>query len=78
MIEITDRKYKSKAYSRMMEDEAWQDLEQYAKNEQTASLKRIDDKPAADLSINSVCEERGFRKGILKILQHANECRNGI
>jgi hypothetical protein len=62
----------------MMNMDAWKDLEEWASNERDASIKRVDDRAASDLNIGTVCEERGIRKGILKIIQHANQCKEGI
>lgn len=68
----------SKAYASMMQMDAWKDLERYAEDEREMSMKRIDDKSARDLSLGEVCEERGIRKGILKVLQHAELRKEGI
>lgn len=65
-------------YTQMMETPAWKNLVAYAENERDASIKSIDDKSAADLNINVVCEQRGIRKGIFKLIQHAEQCRDGV
>lgn len=65
-------------YAAMMNMAAWSDLVAYAEAERDASIKSIDDKSAADLNINVVCEQRGIRKGIFKLIQHAEQCREGV
>ncbi len=62
----------------MMQSEAWQDLEKYANEERELSMKRMDAKSASDLSLGEVCEERGIRKGIFRVIQHAEFCREGV
>jgi flagellar motility protein MotE (MotC chaperone) len=59
------------AYSAMMQSEAWKDLENFANGERESSMKRMDTKNASDLVLGEVCEERGIRKGIFKVIQHA-------
>lgn len=66
------------AYASMMQMDAWKDLERFAILERDASAKRIDDKPASELNLGSVCEERGIRKGLFKIIKHAEQCREGV
>jgi hypothetical protein len=66
------------SYSAMMQTDAWKDLEKYALNERELSVNKIDAKSAADLSLGEVCEERGIRKGIFKIMQHAAFRKEGI
>lgn len=65
-------------YTSMMGTPAWKNLVAYAENERDASIKSIDDKNASDLNINVVCEQRGIRKGIFKLIQHAEQCREGV
>lgn len=66
----------AQAYELMMHSDAWKDLEKFMLDEKDASMKRVDSKAAADLTIGEVCEERGIRKGILKIFRHINERKN--
>ena len=73
-----EKKSMSSAYHSMMVTDAWQDLVAYAKSEIESSYKRMDSKSATELRIGDVCEERGIRKGLLKILQHADFKREGI
>lgn len=73
-----DKKALADAYNSMMNLGAWKDLEKYAEDERFMSMRRIDDKSAANLSLGEVCEERGIRKGIFKILQHAQQRAEGI
>jgi hypothetical protein len=72
------KKALANAYAIMMQTDAWKDLERYAIAERDASAKRIDDKPASDLNLGTVCEERGIRKGIFKLIQHAEFCKEGV
>lgn len=72
------KKAMSNAYHSMMAMEAWQDLTAYAKQERELSLKRMDSKSAAELTLGEICEECGIRKGLLKILQHAEFKREGV
>lgn len=78
MFPGTKKKSLADAYANMMEMDAWKELEEYARNEKQASLSRMDSKSTRDLSIGEVCEEIGIRKGIAKILRHAEDCRGGI
>jgi hypothetical protein len=73
-----DRKSLAGAYTHMMTLDAWKDLEKWAMEEEQYSMKRQDDKPAKDLVFAEVCEERGYRKGIKKILDHAAQRKEGI
>lgn len=73
-----EKKARMNNYGAMMNMEAWKDLVRYAESERDVSIKSIDDKNAADLNINIVCEQRGIRKGIFKIIQHAEQCREGV
>lgn len=61
----------------MMETDAWKDLEEYIKEQRESSMKMIDNKSAKDLSLGEVCEERGIRKGLIKILNHAQTRKDG-
>lgn len=65
-------------YSVMMEMPAWKDLERYAKEEKDASFRREDSKTATNLSLNEVCEERGIRKGMERLLRYAEEKKEGV
>ncbi len=73
-----ERKQWQVAYDAMMQSDAWKDLERYADDQRQASMLRTDTKPAAGLSLGEVCEERGIRKGIVKIIQHAQFRQQGI
>ncbi len=72
------KKHLAGVYAAMMASEAWADLVRYADSERELSMKRIDDTSAADLSLGHVCEERGVRKGLMKLIQHAEYCKEGI
>lgn len=73
-----DKKAHTDAYRTLMNMDAWKDFEQFANAEVDASRKREDSKHASDLTIGYVCEERGIRKGILKLIQHAEQKREGV
>lgn len=73
-----EKKSLQSAYQSMMYSAAWLDLERYASDERDASIKRVDDKNASDLNLGSVCEERGIRKGIFKIIKYAQQRGEGV
>lgn len=77
-IKTEEKKALADAYNSMMMTSAWKDLERYADGEKESSMKRMDSKSASTLSLGEVCEERGLRKGISKIIDHAKQCREGI
>lgn len=60
------------AYAEMMNSLAWKDLEAWALDERERSMKSVDSIAAKDLSINHVCEERGYRNGIKKLIDQAH------
>lgn len=72
------KKSLSNEYTIMMNTPAWKHLEKYAHDEREMSMKRVDVKAASDLSLGEVCEERGIRKGILKLIQYADQCKEGV
>lgn len=78
MIDEFNAKSLADSYQLMMKLPAWKDLEAYAESEQLASVLRSDSKAASDLNINFICEERGIRKGIKKIMLHAIQRTEGI
>lgn len=65
-------------YVALVTSEAWKDIEEYIKNEIDLSMRRVDDKPASDLNLGVVCEERGIRKGLLKILRYVETKAEGV
>ncbi len=73
-----EKKAMASAYRQMMQLPAWKDLEKYCAGERDASMKRMDVKPATDLSLGEVCEERGIRKGIHKVIMHALQRCEGV
>lgn len=75
-METTQKNGLAHAYEIMTQSEAWKDLEKFMLDEKDSSMKRIDNKSAMDLTLGEVCEERGIRKGILKIFRHVNERKN--
>lgn len=78
MFRTEERKNLAKAFELMMSMEAWKVLEDYSARECESSMQRMDSKSASILSLGEVCEERGFRKGIRKILKYAKDCKEGI
>lgn len=66
------------AYASLLQTSAWKDLIEYAREEQKKSMERVDSKAASELNIGTVCEERGIRKGIFKIIQYAEQRAEGI
>lgn len=73
-----ERKQLADNYAAMMQMPAWADLQSYLLEERESSVKRSDVKSAAELTIGEICEERGIRKGLNKILQHALFRKEGI
>lgn len=73
-----ERQRRAGNYAAMMSSEAWKDLEKWAKEESAASHQRMDDTAASELNLAVICEERGLRKGIEKLLKHADYCRAGV
>jgi len=78
MFGSDEKKALSDLYKVMMNGDAWKDLERFAEQERERSVKRFDDKSASQVTLCEVGEERGIRKGIYKILQHAQQRRDGI
>ena len=78
IVTSEEKRTLANAYALMMASDAWLDLERFMIEERTSSMRRIDDKSAASLSLGEVCEERGIRKGIIKILQHAAQRKEGV
>lgn len=54
---------------------AFLQLEAWAQDQSEISMRSIDSISAKDLSVNHVCEERGYRKGLKKIFEHARFVR---
>ena len=73
-----EKKALAGAYKALMVMPGWIDLEKYAEEERDSSMKRVDSKSANDLSLGYVCEERGIRKGIAKLIQYAKQNAEGI
>jgi hypothetical protein len=73
-----EKKSLASAYRSMMQTPAWKDLEIFANTERDASIRSIDVKNACDLNINTVCEQSGIRKGISRIIQHAQQRSEGV
>lgn len=68
----------SDLYRVMMNMDAWKDLERYAEAERMKSVERSDMKSAANLTLSEICEERGIRKGMQKLIQYALQKGEGI
>ena len=75
---MVDRKPLANAYAQMMDSPAWKDLEKWAMDESDRSMKAQDAKPAVEMIINEVCEERGYRNGLRRLIQHASQRKEGI
>lgn len=73
-----EKKALADSYALMMTLPAWKDLDVFARSEHDGSVKREDSKSARELTLGEVGEERGIRKGILKILKHAEQRREGV
>lgn len=67
-----EQKARANNYASLVNTEAWKDLERMAQVELKRSMNSQDNKDAKDLNINTVCEERGYRKGIRWLIQQAN------
>jgi hypothetical protein len=74
----SEKKPLSGAYAALMQSEAWKDFVDYADKQCDSSMRMIDSKSACDLSLGEVCEERGFRKGMKKLIRYAEDCRDGV
>lgn len=71
-------KERASLYGALLNLNAWHDLETFAAHEIDASMRRMDAKSAADLSLGEVCEERGVRRGIRLILDEAKRRAQGL
>ena len=78
MIASEDKKAIANAYEVMTSMPAWKELVQFIEAEKEHSINRLDVKPAKDVSVGDYCEERGYRKGLEKILQHAEYRKSGV
>ena len=76
MSEI-ERRGLGSSYQQMTDLDAWKDLEAYIKEQRETSIKLLDDRSPKDLTLGEVCEERGIRKGMLKILSHVESMKSG-
>lgn len=70
-------KHRVDIFTQMINSEAWKELVRWAEEEKERSMSAIDAIPAKDLSANHVCEERGVRKGIQKLINQAHYCAEG-
>jgi hypothetical protein len=66
-----EQKAAASHYKQLVASAAWQSLEKMAEEQCESSMTIQDNKAASDLNINTVCEERGFRKGIRWLIQQA-------
>jgi hypothetical protein len=67
-----EQKRRSSNFAALINTDGWRELEREAQREISRSMGSMDNKAAQDLNINTVCEERGYRKGIRWLLQQAN------
>lgn len=63
-----DRKERASRFNSLMASDAFKELEAWANNEVETSMLRMDGTPASELNLGLVCEERGTRKGIKKVI----------
>ena len=68
---------KKDMYLALTNSHAWKDLESWATHEADASMKSIDNTPATELNLGKVCEERGYRRGLMRIIQQAKFMAEG-
>lgn len=59
------------AFSVLVRSNAWQRLEAWVAHEVDSSIRLQDAKPADELNLGTVCEERGIRKGMMRVIQEA-------
>jgi hypothetical protein len=64
-------------YANLMNMPAWKDIEKWANEEAERSMRMMDAISAKDLSVNHVCEERGLRKGIFKVIRYVKDQAEG-
>lgn len=72
-----EKKSAATAYENMMQLAAWKDMAQFIESEKAQSIKRLDDKSSKDVTMGDYFEERGYRKGLEKILKHAEFRKSG-
>lgn len=60
-------------YAALAQSDAWKDVEKWAFEQVKASQELQDAKASRELSLNEVCEERGIRKGMLKLIKHVQQ-----
>ena len=65
-------------YRAMTNTVAWNDLKQWVDKQLLASMDRMDSKSASSLTLIDVGEERGIRKGMLKLIHYAEQKAEGI
>jgi hypothetical protein len=58
-------------YKALVESMAWKDLEQLASEKVSKSREGLDAILIEDFTMPTICEERGFRKGIKWVLDQA-------
>ena len=68
---------RQKEYAQLITMNAWKDLERWVTSEVEKSMRGIDSIAAKDLSVNHVCEERGNRKGIQRVIHYAKGVAEG-
>lgn len=72
-----DRADRGELYTQMIASKAWADFEKWANSELARSRDIIDAINAKDLNVNQVCEERGYRNGIRRMIQEARARAEG-
>lgn len=76
--EKQSKKAMADAYIVMMQTAAWKDLEKFALDQIQSSMDTEDTKSSSDVTLGFVCEEKGYRKGIKRLIQHAKQRREGV
>lgn len=57
--------------------EAWKHMENWIEDECQRSIDRLDIVDAKDLNINLVCEQRGYRNGLRKVVRELKGLAEG-
>jgi hypothetical protein len=68
---------RQKEYAQLLTMPAFMDLARWAAEESDRSMRMMDAVSAKDLCLNHVSEERGFRKGMAKVIQYAKGVAEG-
>lgn len=61
----------------LIHTEAWLHMEKWIEEECQRSIDRLDIVDAKDLNINLVCEQRGYRNGLRKVIRELRGLAEG-